>query len=293
MHHLPLKKTKSNLVHTLSFVALALAGMNAHAGEKAKTFDDVLAAQPEKTQARYEHRNPKETLEFFNIKPGMTVVEVLPGGGWYSKLLLPLLGNEGKLIGADYPLKLWNNFSWMTPERLEEKKTWVSSWSEKAKGWGDKHSASVDAFQFAALPESMNGSADAVLFIRALHNLTRFNSEGGYLDTALKETHRVLKADGVVGVVQHHAGEQYSDAWADGNNGYLKKSFVISKMAEHGFELVALSDVNANPKDLAKDGDKVWRLPPALRVKDESQKEKNAAIGESNRMTLLFKKVSR
>ena len=289
----PITVKKSKVVHTMSFLAIALMSLNTHAGESAKTFDQVLASQPEETQARYEYRHPKETLEFFNIKPGMTVVEVLPGSGWYSKLLLPLLGPEGKLIGADYPIKLWNNFSWMTPERLEGKKTWVSTWTEDAKGWGDKHSASIDAFQFAELPKSMNGTADAVLFIRALHNLTRFNEEGGYLDTALEETHRVLKADGVVGVVQHSAGEQYSNSWADGNNGYLKKSFVVNKMAEHGFELIGLSNINANPKDLAKDGDKVWRLPPSLRVEDESLKEANKAIGESNRMTLLFKKVSR
>lgn len=273
-------------------LSVALVSVNTFASSElnSASLESSLARQSDDVKARYEFRNPKETLEFFTIKPGMKVIEVLPGGGWYSKILLPYLGDQGELVGVDYPLTLWNNFSFMTPERLEGKKTWTTTWTEKANGWRAENDAPVSAFQFAEMPDSVKGSVDAALFIRALHNLNRFNDKGGYLDIALKETYAALKPGGVVGVVQHEAREDRSDEWADGNNGYLKRSFVIQKMAEHGFEFVTSSDINANPNDLAKEGDKVWRLAPALRVKTDELKAEMAKIGESNRMTLLFKK---
>jgi len=280
------------------FSALAAASIGLSVGVStaaAADLDKVLAAQPEDTQARYQYRHPKETLEFFGIKEGMTVVEALPGGGWYSKILLPVLGDEGTLVGVDYAQSLWSNFSFMTPERIEAKKTWVSTWTEQAKGWrAEESKTDVTAFQFNALPKNMHGSADAVLFIRALHNLSRFEEKGGYLTSALKETHAILKDDGVIGVVQHRALEDRPDAWADGSNGYLKQSALVAKFEAHGFELVGESAINANPKDQANEGDIVWRLPPSLSGSRDDAEKRAAmeAIGESNRMTLLFKKVA-
>lgn len=260
----------------------------------AASIDDALKAQPEDVQARYQYRNPKETLEFFGIKKGMTVVEALPGGGWYSKILLPVLGEEGTLVGVDYARDMWSNFSFMTEERIEAKKTWVQTWTEQANGWRGDNDASVAAFQFGAMPESMGGTADAVLFIRALHNLSRFEEKGGYLTKALEEAHTVLKDDGVIGVVQHQALEDRPDEWANGGNGYLKKSALVAKFKQHGFELVAASDVNANAKDQADEGDFVWRLLPSLSGSKDDADKKAAMeeIGESNRMTLLFKKTA-
>ncbi|MBX2849473.1 MAG: hypothetical protein KTR16_14220 [Acidiferrobacterales bacterium] len=273
------------------FAALFMANTSS---VSASSLDEVLKAQPEEAQARYEYRNPKETLEFFGIKEGMTVVEALPGGGWYSKILLPTLGEEGKLIGVDYAVDMWSNFSFMTPERIEAKKTWVSTWTEQASEWRDEGSASLAAFQFNALPEDMVGGADAVLYIRALHNLFRFESKGEYLTKALKETHSVLKDDGVVGVVQHQAREDRSDEWADGSNGYVKKSAIIEAFESNGFKLIADSDINNNAKDQANEGDFVWRLPPVLSGSKDDEEKRTAmqAIGESHRMTLLFKKVT-
>ena len=292
MHaHLP----RNRFVTLLSAISISLFSAHALAeksvASKTHSLEHILANQSDEHKARHEFRNPQKTLEFFDIKPGMTVVEVLPGNsGWYSKVLLPLLEDEGTLIGADYPLALWNHFSFMTPERLEGKKTWVTSWIQTAQEWRTDNSAQLNAFQFANAPKSLNEKADAVLFIRALHNLNRFNDKGGYLDDSLKDTFNVLKPGGIVGIVQHQAREDRPDSWADGNNGYLKKSFVMKKMAEHGFEFVASSDINANPKDQAGEGDNVWRLLPSLRSKDPEVKKAMKAIGESNRMTLLFKK---
>ena len=80
------------------------------------SLESVLAAQPEAVQARYPFRNPAQTLDFFGIESGMTVVEALPGGGWYSKILLPYLGEEGELIGANYSIDMQRLFSFRTPE---------------------------------------------------------------------------------------------------------------------------------------------------------------------------------
>lgn len=252
----------------------------------------VLAAQPETVQARYEWRHPQETLEFFGIEPGMTVVEALPGGGWYSKILLPYLGLEGKLVGADYSLDMYPLFGFFSDEILESKKTWVTDWSAEAQGWRGENDAAVSAFVFGALPEDMHGTADAVLFIRALHNLHRFEPQGGFLSTALKNAHDVLKPGGVLGVVQHQAAEDKSDDWANGARGYLKKSAVIAFMQAAGFELVAESAINENPRDQPGEKDVVWRLPPTLSIEDGNEETADAmrAIGESNRMTLLFRK---
>ena len=102
----------------------------------------------------------------------------------------------------------------------------------------------------------------------------------------------MLKPGGVVGIVQHEARDDRSDEWADGSSGYLKKSFVVAAMQKAGFTLIDDSDLNANPKDQAKEGDIVWRLPPtyAGAKDDEARKAEMSAIGESNRMTLLFRK---
>ncbi|GHA04314.1 methyltransferase [Arenicella chitinivorans] len=275
---------------TLCAVGLATPSF---AGES--NLQSILNAQPDEVKARYEYRHPSETIQFFGIKPGMTVVEALPGGGWYSKILLPVLGPEGTLVGADYQQALWPNFSWAKPEMIEKKKTWVTDWVADAQAWRDDDSASLAAFQFGALPETMHGSADAVLFIRALHNMARFEDKGGFMSGAMQDAYTALKPGGIVGIVQHEAREDRPDTWANGDAGYLKKSYIKAKMASVGFEFVAESTINENPKDTAGEGDIVWRLPPSLSgSKDDAEKRAEMqAIGESNRMTLLFKKPAK
>jgi predicted methyltransferase len=88
----------------------------------------VLDRQAEDVQARYEYRHPKATLEFFGIEPGMTVVEGLPGRGWYTQILLPYLGKEGHLIGANYAMDMWPNFAFANEEFLRTQSTWVTDW---------------------------------------------------------------------------------------------------------------------------------------------------------------------
>jgi predicted methyltransferase len=250
----------------------------------------VTQSLPAEHKARYAARHPVETLEFFGIKPGDTVVEALPGEGWYSKILLPYLGDDGRLIAVDYSLPMWPEFGgFATPEFIAKRKAWPAQFAIDAKTWGGANGAKGEAYTFADMPAELTGKVDAVLFIRALHNLARFDAKGNYLKQALAETRRVLKPGGVVGIVQHAMAENKPDAWADGSRGYLKRSYLISTMTAAGFEFVGESDINKNPKDDPQTDDNVWRLPPSLSGTEE-QKAKNAAIGESNRVTLLFRK---
>ena len=251
----------------------------------------ILAAQPEAVIARYPSRNPQQTLEFFGIQPGMTVVEALPGGGWYSKLLIPYLGNEGELVGANYPTGMYKLFGY-DEERLAKLANWSTDWPATAQTWVAGDAASVSGFVMGDLADSKKGTADAVLLIRALHNLARFEEEHGFMSQALQDTFDVLKPGGIVGIVQHAAPSDADDAWANGSKGYLKQTFVIEQMQAAGFEYVAASDINANPRDIPGADDVVWRLPPTLAGSkdDETRAAAMRAIGESNRMTLKFVK---
>jgi predicted methyltransferase len=225
----------------------------------------------------------------------MTVVEVLPGNGWYSPILVSYLGEEGHLIGADYPLDLWPNFTFANEEFMERRRAWTDTWTEDAAGWRGDSGASAEATRIGEFSDDLAGTVDAVLFVRALHNLNRFESVGRFRTKALEDSMRLLKPGGVVGVVQHQAPEELGVEWADGSRGYLNKGAVIEFFEDAGFELVAESDVNANAKDVPGDGDIVWRLPPSLNTSRDNpdMRAQYESIGESNRMTLLFRKPER
>lgn len=270
-------------------VLLLLACGAARADADAERLAGVLAAQPTEAQARYAWRHPQQTLEFFGIAPGATVVEALPGGGWYTKILVPYLGPEGRLVGADYALEMFPLFGFFSEEQLKAKESWTEEFVAE---WAGQDGAPVSAFVLGSLPADMQGTADAVLLIRALHNLARFEGQGGFLTAALQDVYDVLKPGGIAGVVQHRAPEQAADEWASGRNGYLKQSFVIERMQAAGFELLAESDINRNPQDQPGEGDMVWRLPPTLATSrdDPELKAQMEAIGESDRMTLKFRK---
>ena len=252
----------------------------------------VLEQQPESVKARYPHRNPLETLEFFDIKPGMVVVEALPGSGWYSRILSPYLGQQGVVIGAMYADDMLPLFGMFSDERLKELETWTKDWPLEARSWVPADSAQFDAIEFGSLPVSMYDSADAVLFIRALHNLARFGAHRDYLSEALDDALLLLKPGGTLGVVQHRAPRQAAEDWSNGSNGYLKESFVIEAAQSAGFEFVDRSDHNSNKKDRPRQDDMVWRLPPTL-AGSEGNSDRTSemlAIGESDRMTLKFRK---
>ncbi|MEL6752848.1 MAG: methyltransferase, partial [Pseudomonadota bacterium] len=245
-------------------------------------------------KARYDARNPVETLAFFEVEPGMTVVEALPGGGWYSKILIPYLGPDGQLIGAHYPDAIW---AVILPPAMQdgipEFIARADGWAGRARDWYGDEGADIQQFKLADGQADENaGTADVVLFIRALHNLNRAEDQLSTMSGSVSDAYTLLKPGGIVGVVQHRAPEDNADAWASGGAGYLKQSAVIEAFEAAGFELVATSEINANPLDTPTEQDIVWRLPPSLNGTEEGTPERAAvmAIGESDRMTLKFRK---
>jgi predicted methyltransferase len=227
--------------------------------------------------ARDEYRHPVETLKFFGIEPGMTVVEVGPGGGWYTEILAPLVAAKGKLVvnqgdpnadkyaGGTIYAKRFQAF-------VESSETAYG----KIEAIIQKDPDKLDLGE----PES----ADMVLIIRGLHG--RVNRD--QLPMYLKAAHDVLKSGGTLGIVQHRAKDD-ADPKESAEKGYLPEPWLISEIEKAGFELEEKSELNANPKDTKDYEEGVWTLPPTLTLGDKD-KDKYVGIGESDRMTLRFKK---
>lgn len=239
----------------------------------------------DENRARDEWRHPLDTLSFIGIEADMTVVEVLPGnGGWYSQILAPFTAEQGRLIGVTYPDSLWAQmFSDWSEDNYERFGADIAQMARYMSVAGIERTDPVIGYTIDDIPDVENGKADAVLFFRALHHLFRFDEP--LVDKALSEVYDVLAPGGVVGVVQHRAPESADASFANGNNGYLKQSDVIAAFEQAGFVLEETSEINANPNDPA-DGF-VWRLPPSTTDNPATQ-----AIGESDRMTLRFRKPS-
>ena len=249
----------------------------------------IIAARDSNDRARDNYRNPMETLSFFEVQPGMTTVEALPGGGWYTRILVPYIGKNGRIFGANYTDGL---FKKMFGERWETNREWVENWPKtfpsRAASFAE-FPPDIGVFYITEAPEELYGQVDRILFIRSLHHLNRFNPQ--VLDDAAIEAFLLLKPTGIVGVVQHRAPESNSKEWANGSNGYLRQTRVIEAFVSAGFSFVGSSEINANPNDRPTENDRVWRLPPSLRAEGDA-KEINIEIGESDRMTLKFKKTN-
>ena len=272
-------KVSSQLIAAISLLFILPLAQADHHGQLL----GILEARSDEAKARDQFRHPAETLQLFGIEEGMTVMDALPGS-WYGDILAPLLGEEGKYIGLRYGEWFYENrYGDEAAERWEGAQAFLSDWPEAASAYGSgEDNPATQAYFFPGLPEDLDGSVDVALFIRALHHTNRFDPR--YLDMTAKDTFRVLKSGGVVGVVQHRAPEDSDDVWADGDNGYLKQSRVIEAFKGAGFALENASEVNANRKDQPTSEDKVWRLPPSNDAADA------LAIGESDRMTLVFRK---
>ncbi len=256
-----------------------------------KSLDDVLEALPEDAKARFPYRHPKETLAFFGVEPGMTVVDLLSGDVWYGGILLDYLGPDGRAVAADYSPTMWTKFGDYSrdPEKLA---TWTDEKTAAMEKVRDEGDAAVGAIQFGSVPDEMAGTVDVILAMRAMHHFMRLEKSDGYLTQALADMMKLLKPGGIVGVVQHRAPAGNSDEWADGSQGYVKEDALIAAFEAAGFELVEKSDLNANPKDQPTEQDVVWRLPPTYATSqgNDELKAQMSEIGESDRMTLKFRK---
>lgn len=264
----------------------------------------AIEARSAEDRARDSARHPAETLSFFKVQPGMTVAEALPGGGWYTRILANYLGAEGTLYGINYSDSMWPMFSWATEDIVKKRvaatgkfpamvRGFSKEYAELKKQDADDIAPKAAGFTFNSVPSSAVGKVDRVLMIRALHNLARFEEKAGTLSQALTAVRAMLSKDGLVGVVQHRLPESAPDQGADGSRGYLKQSYVVGMFKKAGFELVQSSEINANPKDQPGPEDIVWRLPPSLSGSKDDPKRRAAmeTIGESDRMTLLFKRA--
>ena len=138
------------------------------------------------------------------------------------------------------------------------------------------------------VPDALSGKADRFLIFREIHNMRRF----GWLHDSLLTARKLLKDDGLLGVVQHRAKPDAPAAYTLGDNGYQREKDVIALFDAYGFDLVAKSEINANPADPANWDGGVWTLPPGYRGAPEGSARRTEidAIGESDRMTLLFRK---
>ncbi|MEO9468925.1 hypothetical protein [Parasphingorhabdus sp.] len=232
--------------------------------------------------ARDKYRKPIETLKFFQIKPSQTVAEYGPGGGWYTRILLPYVSGSGKYVAINGDSSI---IKFSTRAREARFKSWPERFPETASGWTGVDADKISAFESDELPDEMKGKIDRIVIFRSLHGLLN----GNRADAELRSMREMLADDGMIGVVQHRAKADASYAMSNGTKGYLKQSSVVALFELNGFELVGSSEINANPKDTANYEGGVWTLPPILRKGDED-KAKYQAIGESDRMTLLFRK---
>lgn len=253
---------------------------------------DILAHERrEGDRARDEFRHPMDTIAFFGLEPDMTIAEALPGGGWYTRILLPYVAGDGRYVALNYQEDVWAQMygeNWN-----EESQAEVRNWPETAPAAlaenGPVSADAISAYMLDAIPASEDGQGDAVLFIRALHHLNRFGSE--HMDVALGEVHDFLKPGGMVGVVQHRAPADETDERASGDRGYMREADVIAAFERNGFELAESSDINANPADTADYERGVWMLPPSNGGDSEGEDVPPLqSVGESDRMTLRFVK---
>ncbi|MEO6688205.1 MAG: methyltransferase [Dokdonella sp.] len=237
----------------------------------------VLAGawRSDKNKARDQYRHPKQTLEFFGVKTGQSLIEITPGGGWYAEVLAPLLKGNGTYIAAVAQPKK------PAGEDAQDKSALQKKFEGDVAEYGEAKTVEFDS---KAPNLGTAGSADTVVTFRNVHNWVMS-------DTAplmFKAFFDVLKPGGTLGVVDHRAAAD-ADLAKIKQSGYLPQDYVIKLATDAGFKLVAQSEINANAKD-TKDYEKgVWTLPPTLDLGDKD-KDKYLAIGESDRMTLRFEK---
>ncbi|MFM5954363.1 MAG: class I SAM-dependent methyltransferase [Novosphingobium sp.] len=236
----------------------------------------------DKDRARDVYRRPAETLAFFQVSPEMKVGEYAPGGEWYSRLLGLYLGPKGKLVGLYFD-PTSGAFNETTQKGIRDG---AAKYPADIAGWSGIPAERFSAFTLDTVPAAEKGTFDRILIMRMMHNLLRWN----IADREIKAMRELLKPDGMIGIEQHRAKGDAPFSYTDGSKGYLREKDVIAFMELNGFTFAGRSQANANPRDPANWPGGVWTLPPALRDAKEEDKLRLQTIGESDRMTLLFRK---
>ncbi|MFN3164663.1 MAG: class I SAM-dependent methyltransferase [Pseudohongiellaceae bacterium] len=227
-------------------------------------------------RARNAARNPIATLEFFGLQPDMTVIEIGPSGGWYTEIIAPYLHAEGHYYGA--------HFSPNSP--IGYHRPSLESFEAKLREYPQLYGRATIRH---LLPpgETVIGpeqGADLALTFRNVHNWIMAGQEHDYFAAF----YAALKPGGVLGVVEHRAPEGAAMEVMQ-TTGYVTEAYVRELAAQAGFEFVAASQINANPRDTKDYAEGVWTLPPSYRL-GQQDRARYEAIGESDRMTLMFRK---
>lgn len=224
----------------------------------------------EANRARDQYRHPAETLAFFDVHSGQTVVEYYPGGGWYTEILAPTLKGNGRYVAM--------------PAATERALAGTKALLDKNADWfGTVEIAPFSQTEPTTFPA---GTADRVLTFRNVHNMIMAGD--AVAAKAFADFYSALKPGGILGVVDHRLPEEMDTA-LEKKSGYVKRSTIIRLATAAGFKLAGESAVNANPKDTHDWPEGVWTLPPTLQLK-EVDRAKYLAIGESDRLTLKFVK---
>ena len=235
----------------------------------------------DKNRSRNQYRHPAETLDFFGIKPDMHVLELWPVRGWYTEILGPYLKDSGQLTvanfrkvngDADNKVEYWARLGVAFKRRLIKDESY----------FGPVIEIEMDPWLDIELGKA--NSQDMVVEFRNIHN---WDAEG-HLAKILAAVYDVLKPGGVFGVVEHRA-DSFSEISSNAAEGYLDENYVIEAAKAAGFVLDASSGINNNSRDIKNYPRGVYTLPPTLAM-GAKDREKYLAIGESDRMTLRFKK---
>ena len=271
---------------TLVIPALALGYSDADAkpGKAVNTELAAAVAHPSRAEdrARDKYRRPDQTLAFLQVTPEMKVGEYAPGGGWYSRLLGLYLGPRGKLVGLYFD-PTSGAFNETQQKGIRDG---AARYPADVAKWSGQPAERFAGYALDAVPAGEKGSFDRILIMRMMHNLMRWN----VADREIRAMRDLLKPDGMIGIEQHRAKPNAPYSYTDGSKGYLREKDLIAFMELNGFTLVGKSEANANKADPANWPDGVWNLPPALRNAKEEDKPRLNAIGETDRMTLLFRK---
>ncbi|BCF94323.1 class I SAM-dependent methyltransferase [Paraburkholderia largidicola] len=249
-------------------------------GASAASLDAAINGSQRSSQARARdvYRHPKETLQFFDLGPTQAVLEIAPGGGWYTDILAPYLRNAGQLYEAQY-------LSTSVDLAAEDSATDAAYRRKLANApsvYGNIVVGTLHAGQFNGFDS--NERFDRVLTFRNIHNWIK----DGQFDANLRAFYGALKHGGELGVEEHRARPGTTEQQMI-DSGYVTEAFVIEHAKAAGFVLLARSEINANPKDTKDYPHGVWSLPPTYQGGDVDR-SRFAAIGESDRMTLKFVK---
>ena len=261
-----------------TFLLSSTVSADHHDGTPLLTIEEIMVGDHRSPAniARNEYRNPVETLEFFGLERDMTLIEIGPSGAWYTEILAPYMRDYGRYYGAHFSPNSGNEFQRRSLENFEEKM------AADPKLYGR-------AIIRHLLPPNERAigpveGADIVLTFRNVHNWMARNEDEAFFNTFFDS----LKPGGILGVVEHRAPDSASRQEMI-DSGYVSEAFVKEIAARAGFDFVASSEVNANLKDTKDYVEGVWTLPPSYRLGD-TDREKYTAIGESDRMTLKFRK---